>query len=308
MVLAVILAGGKAVAGPQTLCVLVPHFKDEYWLSVAYGLEQEAARQGITPLFFEAGGYRARAAQIAQLKACAARDVDAVLLGAVSSDHPELLAAIDEVSVRVPVFGLVNELHSPALSGQIGVDWRDMGRVLGEHLAARHPVGSGAVEAVLISGPRESGWVAPLEQGLRAGLARSDVVIAGVYGADTGLRQQLSLVERALEEHPNARYLIGSAPAVEAAIGLGQHLSTPPDVTLLSTYISHTIGRGLANGHVDAVAFDNPVEQGRMAVHQAVNAVDTGMGGGPKGPDVRLLTHLDNEAPLSPSSYFPEIN
>lgn len=302
------MAGSAATAGPRTLCVLVPHFKDEYWLSVAYGLEEEATRQGITPLFFEAGGYRARTAQIAQLKGCAARGVDAVLLGAVTSDHPELLAAIDDVAAQVPVFGLVNELHSPALSGRIGVDWRDMGRVLGAHLTARHPAGSGAVEAVLISGPPESGWVAPLEQGLRVGLADSDVIIAWVYGADTGLRQQLSLVERAMAEHPKARYLIGSAPAVEAAIGWGQHLSTPPQVALLSTYISHTIGRGLANGHVDAAAFDNPVEQGRMAVRQVVDVVKTGARSGLDGPDVRLLTHVNHEAPLSPSSYFPEIN
>lgn len=294
----------------RTFCVLVPHFKDEYWLSVGYGLEQEANKQGVKLLFFEAGGYRSRERQIAQLHECRDRQVDAILIGAVTSEHPELLSAITEVNRGVPVFGLVNELHAPELRASIGVDWEDMGLVIGRYLAARHPAGTKKKTAVLISGPPESGWIGPLEAGLRNGLMGSSLQLVEVFGADTGLRQQLALVEQALEEYPDTDYLIGSAPAVEAAIGLLKRDSQTKQPTLVSTYISHTIKRSLLNGQVLAVPFDNPMAQGNMAIRAAVGDIQLKKASGFIGPEVVLLTRdegIPDKIRLSPSDYFPTI-
>ena len=48
---------GNCWYGLTLLCVLVPHFKDEYWLSVAYGIEQQSAERRLSVRVFEAGGY-----------------------------------------------------------------------------------------------------------------------------------------------------------------------------------------------------------------------------------------------------------
>lgn len=299
------------LAGSGSLfCVLVPHFKDEYWLSVGYGLEEEAARQNVELLFFEAGGYGARTEQIKQLGACTANGADAILIGAVTSDHPDLTQAISEVAREIPVFGLVNELHADALSGRIGVDWRDMGYAVGRHLTELNPEGSLPKSAVFISGPPEAGWTGPLETGLRDGLAGGTVTIAEVYGADTGLREQLELVESALERHPDADYLIGSAPAVEAAIGLLATKADPDPPLLLSTYISHTIKRGLMNGSVLAASFDDPTLQGIMAIRQAVSENVSGHSADAFGPEIIRLTRADksfDHVRISPADYFPAI-
>lgn len=299
-----------ATAQNPLFCVLVPHFKDEYWLSVGYGLEQEAARQKVDLLLFEAGGYNARAQQIAQLDQCAARGVDAILIGAVSSDHNALIAAIAKAAQTVPVFGLVNAVHSDALAGRIGVDWFEMGLSLGHYLGDLHPKGSAPQRAVLLSGPVEAGWTGPLEKGLRAGLQNSAVTIAQNYAADTGLRQQLNLVEMALTTHPDTDYLIGSAPAVEAAIGLllATNKQDPPQ--LLSTYISHTVLRGLMNGRVMAASFDDPLIQGHMAIQQAVATLRGVKTTSRDGPKIMLLTQdraTLGEVHLSPPDYFPAI-
>lgn len=291
-------------------CVLVPHFKDEYWLSVGFGLEEEAARQNVALLFFQAGGYRARATQIDQLDACVTRGADAILIGAVTSDHPDLTAAIARVANKVPVFGLVNELHSNDLSGRIGVDWRDMGYAVGHHLALLHPAGSSPRSAVFLTGPAEAGWTGPLEAGLRDGMADSSVKIVEVFGADTGLRAQLSNVETALMRHPDADYMIGDAPAIEAAFGLfaAQMHPTPP--ILLSTYVNHSVRRGLENGQVLAAAFDDPVQQGIMAIRQAVSATAPSDATRMIGPRIVLLTQADqsfNHIRTSPADYFPAI-
>lgn len=303
---AVLWSGAAQAASGPLICALVPHFKDEYWLSVGYGLEEEATRRNARIVFHEAGGYLARAAQIAQLNACAARGVDAVLIGAVTSDHPDLLAALEAAARQAPVFGLVNELHSDALSGHIGVDWRHMGRAVGEYLADRHPAGTAPQSAVLLSGPPEAGWSGPLEEGLRAALDGSAVTIVDALGADTGLRQQLALVETALARHPGADYLIGSAPAIEAAMGLIAARPDGPAPRLVSTYISHTVLRGLMNGSVVAAPFDDPMLQGRMSVQQALG----GRAAPRSGTGIRLLTAGEpggGTVHLSPADYFPDI-
>lgn len=292
--------------------MLVPHFKDEYWLSVGYGLQTEAAKSGAALKFLEAGGYNARQSQIEQLSACAADGADAILIGTVTSDHPDLLSAIAHIAKERPVFGLVNALASPDLAGWIGVDWADMGHAVGRYLAERHPAGGARKTAILISGPAEAGWTGPLERGLREDLARSSVDILAVYGADTGLREQLRLVEDALRDWPEVDYLIGSAPAIEAAMGQfaqpGQDKTAAPK--LIATYITHTIKRGLSSGQVVAVPFDDPMEQGRMALRQALAVLDGAADAQSGGPEIRLITEQSSalqSVELSPAEYFPVI-
>lgn len=41
----------------------------------------------------------------------------------------------------------------------------------------------------------------------------------------------------------------------------------------IATYISHSVRRGLHNGQVIAVPFDDPVLQGRLGVRAALNAM-----------------------------------
>ncbi|WP_168771124.1 TMAO reductase system periplasmic protein TorT [Palleronia sediminis] len=304
--LCAVLAAGLATAADRPLvCVLVPHFKDEYWLSVGYGIEREAARADAQVVFHEAGGYRALDRQVAQVAECEARGADAILIGAVDSDYPAMTDAIARAARETPVFGLVNALDSDALSARIGVDWRDMGRAVGRYLAARHPAGTPPRTAVVVSGPPEAAWSVLLEAGLREGLAESAVAIADSFGADTGLRQQLGAVEDALARHPEADYLIGSAPAIEAAMGLFAARPEDDRPGLLATYISHAVLRGLGNGRVLAAPFDDPIRQGVVAMRRAL-----GKDGEP-GPGIVLLEAGDaGRGPrrLAPAEYFPTLD
>ena len=299
------------MAESNLVCVLVPHFKDEYWLSVAYGIETQAARHGLTLRFFEAGGYTALQNQIAQLESCHRLQPSAILIGAVSSDDPALLAAVAKVAEDQPVIGLVNALQSPALAAHVGVDWHVMGQDLGRHLAQTHPPGGQARTAILLTGPPESGWVVPLEQGLRDGLTGSSLQIMAVYGSDTGVAAQLQLLELALAQMPAPDVIIGDAPAIEAAMALraGQADGPANAPVLVATYISHSVARGVVGGQVAAATFDDPMAQGAMAV----DAVLAALGGKRQphlvGPPIRVLTAGANPADirLSPADYFPAL-
>lgn len=300
------LAGPAAAQRSPLLCVLVPHFKDEYWLSVAYGVERRAADRRARVRFFEAGGYRARERQIAQIAACEALRADAILIGAVTSDHPDLLAAVARAAERRPVVGLVNELHSDALAARIGVDWQDMGLFLGRHLAQAHPADGQWLRAILLSGPPESGWIAPLESGLRRGLEGSAVEIVAVHRADTGLSEQLPLLEQALAMTPEPDLIIGAAPAIEAAMALfADEIGRAPE--LVATYVSHNVARGIVGGKVTAAPYDDPREQGAMSVDAAVAALAGRSDPRMAGPAIRVLARGSDPAlfDLSPADYFP---
>ncbi len=313
IVIALVAAGLVGAARAQEarrLCVLVPHFKDDYWLSVGYGLEREAARRNVQLRFFEAGGYRALAAQLKQLEVCAQADVDGILIGAVSSDHPDMTAAVARAARQVPVIALVNELHAEQLAGRIGVDWRDMGHEIGAFLSRQHPEGAAPKTAIFLNGPREAGWTGPLESGLRAGLENSSVDIVDVLRADTGVRAQLDLVEAAMARHADVDYVIGNAPAIEAALGVLATQDARAQPLLVSTYMTPSVLRGLINGQVRAAPFDDPVQQGVMAIRHAVSGGDADTPDGLIGPALQLLTAGGDSLQsitFPPATYFPLI-
>ena len=62
------------------ICASYPHLKDSYWLSVNYGMVEEATRLGVALRVVEAGGYPNLERQIAQITECA-RDADVLALG-----------------------------------------------------------------------------------------------------------------------------------------------------------------------------------------------------------------------------------
>lgn len=295
-------------AGP-TICVVVPHFKDEYWLSVGFGLQQEAAATNVRLRVYESGGYHALAHQIELLDACIAQGAKAILFGAVSADDTALLDAIEKTSQTVPVLALVNELRSEHLKTSIGVDWRDMGATVGQYMAARHPSGSPPMRAAVVTGPADSGWSPLLEAGLQAALASSSVRIVETRHADTGLREQLREVEAVLAAYPNVDYLIGSAPATEGAMGLRSRATGRfPD--LIATYISHSVRRGLQGGSVQAVPFDDPVQQGRLGLRAALNALSGSNDDNAMGLKIRLIetgTQEATEIELSPAGFALDI-
>ncbi len=301
------LSAMPAQADQTLVCVLVPHFKDEYWLSVANGVETEADLYGLQVRFFEAGGYRALQNQIDQLQQCKLLDPGAILIGAVSSDDPALLAAVAASARDVPVIGLVNELHSGALSARIGVNWEDMGLQLGQYLAGLYPADGVPKQAILLSGPPEAGWVAPLERGLRRGLTGAGLQIAAVYGADTGTGVQLRLLESALAVDAAPDVIIGPAPAIEAAMALFARKSRRP--VLAATYVSHSVARGLVGAQVIAAPFDDPMEQGSLAITAAIVAMTGVTLSSLIGPNIRILTPKTDPAAirLSPTTYFPAL-
>lgn len=274
-----------------SLCVLVPHMKDEYWISVHSGFEQRARELGVSFTWHEAGGYLKLARQIQQIRECANGEHDAIILGAVSADDPALLDAISEFAATIPVLAFVNEVRSEKLSSKVAVSWERMGELLGRQIVADLPNNSRVTYRVsLVSGPSESGWAPILEAGLRAGLQSDRISFGASLHADSDYHNQFRQVETAVAACEPNHIIIGSAPAAEAAMSLVRLIPCETRPQIYATYYSLAVKRGLRSGKIRAAAVDYAVLQGWLAVEQSVRLLDGKMQFKQLGPKIEIAT------------------
>lgn len=290
------------------LCVLYPHLKDAYWLSVNYGMVEEARRLGVAFDVFEAGGYPNLARQREQLEGCLSDGFDAVILGAVSYDG--LTDAVQAIAARKPVIAAVNDINDTGITAKASVPWREMGAAAGRFIALRHPGGSAPVDVAWFPGPAGAGWVRFVEDGFRGELAASAATITATRYGDTGLEQQVLLVEEVLDAPGPVDYLVGSGPMAEAAVSILRARGLTGAVDVVSTYMSHAVYRGVKRGRILAAPTDFPVLQGKLSVEMAVRALEGKLEVAHAGPPIRIVTPdnidaIGADGSLAPASFVP---
>lgn len=295
-------------AKPWRFCVLYPHLKDAYWLSVNYGMVEEARRLGVAFDVFEAGGYPNLARQIEQLKGCASEEFDAVIVGTVS--YAGLTAEVERIARLKPVIAAVNDIDDSGITAKASVPWTEMGAAAGRFLAQRHPRGSPPVTVAWFPGPQGAGWVCFVEAGFRAALADSSAQIVMTRFGDTGTEEQVLLVEEVLDAMPDIDYLVGSGPMAEAAVPILRARGLESEVEVVSTYLSHAVYRGVVRGRILAAPTDSPVLQGRLSIEMAVRALEDRLSTRHAGPRIWTVTPVTAgndviEGSLAPASFVP---
>lgn len=290
------------------ICVSYPHLKDAYWLSVNYGMVEEAQRLGVGFRLVEAGGYPNLERQISQIEECVADGADALIVGTVSFDG--LTQTIENVAKRIPVIAAVNDIADSGISAKAGVSWQEMGRVTGQILADRHPEGSAPVSVAWFPGPEGAGWVNFIEKGFREAIAESSAEIVVTKFGDTGREIQVLLVEEALDERPDVDYIVGSAPTAEAAVSILRSRGLQGQVGIISDYMTHAVYRGIRRGRIIAAPSDLPVLQGRLSLEQAVRVLEGSLEILHAGPEIRVISSetlggSELKETLAPASFVP---
>jgi protein TorT len=268
------------------ICASYPHLKDSYWLSVNYGMVEHARRLGVSLKVVEAGGYPNLERQIAQIKACSAA-ADALIVGPVSYDG--LTATVKEIATRIPVVAAVNDMNSAGITAKSAVSWVSMGAAIGSYFAKKHPKSSPEVKVAWFPGPAGAGWVGFIETGFRPAIAASSASIVVVKWGDTGFEAQLLLLEEVLEEHPDIDYIIGSAVTADAAVSLLRAKGLTGRIQVLADYFTHGTYRAVKRGKVLAAPTDSPVVQGRIAIDQAVRALEHSLDMPHAGPAIQIV-------------------
>jgi periplasmic protein TorT len=291
---------------PWRLCVLYPHLKDAYWLSVNYGMVEEARRLGVGFTLSEAGGYPNLDRQREQLRACAGSGADAVILGTVSYDG--LTDLVMEIAERIPVIAAVNDIDDRGITAKAAVSWVEMGAVAGRFLAERHPAGSPEVRVAWFPGPEAAGWVGFVEEGFRRSIRDSAVEVVGSFHGDTGREQQVLLVEEALDLLEDLDYIVGSGPTAEVAVSILRARGLEDRIGIVSTYMSHAVFRGIRRGRILAAPTDFAVMQGRLSVEMAVRALEGRLEVAQAGPVIVAVTPqtvdgIGSAGSLAPASF-----
>jgi periplasmic protein TorT len=294
---------------PWRICVLIPHLKDSYWLSVNFAIVDAARRLGVSFALYSAGGYGNVRRQQEQLTECLAEAPDGILLSSVSLD------AMNEGIARaaaagVPVVDMINGVSAPEISARVGADFWDMGRAVGEYLAE---LTHGTPASVAwLPGPAGAGWVEASDSGFRQAIADEDIEIVDVRYGDTGFSAQRKLIEESLAEH-QVDYIVGTAVTAEAAPSVFRDRKMAGEIGVLADYYSPGVHRAIRRGHVIAAPSDLPALQARIAMDTLVRIIE----GEPFFAHVsarvvvidrEMLTNWDPSAALPPRGFRPVFN
>lgn len=294
-------------AKPWRICASYPHLKDSYWVSVNYGMVEQARSAGVKLTVVEAGGYPNLERQIEQIRTCSAT-ADALIVGTVS--YEGLTPTIEEIARRIPVIATVNDIDDAGITAKSGVSWEEMGQSIGAYLARLHPAGTMPVKVAWFPGPKGAGWVKFVEAGFQRALKQSSAQIAAVKWGDTGLEIQLLLIEELLETQPDIDYIVGSAPTADAAVSILRAQGRANHIQILADYFTHGTFREINRGKVVAAPTDSPPLQGRIAIDQAIRAIEGTLSYRHVGPPLQVIDRtnvqsLDLERSLAPAWFKP---
>ena len=289
------------------ICVSFPHMKDAYWLAVDYGAVEESRRQGVSMTLVEAGGYTNLDTQISQIEDCVQGGADAVVIGAISFDGLNNL--VDEIVAQgIPVIDVINGMSSESLTAKSLVSFGEMGANACSWLASH--VGDEATSVAWFPGPAGAGWVEAGNAGCVGALEGTSVTIVDTKFGDTGKEAQSILIEDALAANPDIDFIVGTAVTAEAATSILRDRGLDDEIGVVSYYFTPGVFEGLQSGRILAAPTDSPVIQARVAIDQAVRALEGLDFEEHVGPalfvvDVDTIDTFDSTSTLAPAGFDP---
>jgi len=291
------------------LCAILPHMKDGYWISVDYGLVDEARRLGVELSILQAGGYSELVKQVSQYDDCVASGADAVLIAPISESGLEKKIRESAKNGLVQI-GFVNPIHTSPTTSKIFVDYATKGRQTGAYLVEN--LGDAGGNVVALPGPQGSGWAEAYMDGFREALEDSNVKIVAEKFGPAGVAESLTLIEDSLQSFDDLNAIWGGAPAAEAAIGAVEEAGLS-NIIIVASYENQTMVDSLVAGEVTAFGSEFPVMQGRIAVNLAVAAlqgeeVPSYLEVIPQMVTVDNVENIDLATVLAPKGFQPEFS
>lgn len=255
---------------PWNLCVLFPHLQDSYWVSVNYGIVEEAKRLGVKVTVFQAGGYTALPKQISQYDDCVASGADAILISPIS--EAGVAAKIGEgMGKGIVNIAVANPILETPITARVTPDFYQKGFQTGEYV--KKYLGEKQGQAVAFPGPQGSGWAETYMNGFRDSTKTGNIKLLAEMFGEASVPAQLQLVEDALQTYPDINVIWGGAPTAEAAIGAVADAGLS-DMTIISSYENQTMLKAVKDGNVLGFATEYPVIMGRIGVDLAVRALE----------------------------------
>jgi TMAO reductase system protein TorT len=252
-----------------TLGLSVPDLSESFWVSIAYGVEKEAKKEGVKVVIVNAGGDANADKQISQIQDLTQRKVAAIMIGATNADA--VSSSVDAaVAQGIPVIGLSSVPNSDKLASVVGTDNFGMGKIQAECLGTALS-GKGSVGA--LAGPAGQTWAEDRLKGFEQTLEDqfpSIEVAARSHLADN-TNTALTTVADWIQRFPELTGVYSATDDLGAgAVNAIAEAKRKGDIKVSSSNLSPTAQQLIRSGDFTCDAIQQIVEQGRQGVIQAV--------------------------------------
>jgi ABC-type sugar transport system substrate-binding protein len=271
---------GMSEAKPAKPFTATPAFvqlADYYYVAVAYGLEDEAKRSGVTlrPIL-SAGGYDQLANQIKQVEDLIVSDVDVILLFAISEEGTA--AVVDRaVAKGKKVVTFVSGTKSKNVYANVLEDFRGAGVRQAEY-QCRRLKGRKSPRVAMLNGPAGAQWAIEMHDGFVTTLKKTcpEVRIVDEKWSPLTASHALTITEDFLTRYPDLDGLYsvydvmarGAAPAVE------KFRQRHPNFVFTTQGFSPWGRDELTKGQLDMTPAALPVLIGRWAIQATIHAMN----------------------------------
>lgn len=275
------------------ICAVFPHVKDALWVAANYGNQAEAERLGIGYNMYEAGGYTNLSTQLNQLDDCIVQKYDAIIIGAISGDGD--CGGIEKaLNAGIVVVDFINgtscgeAVQSNPLFTRVAVSYDETAKMVGDYLVKE--AGTTPRRVAVFPGPDGASFANDAVDGFNQAIKGSSVTTEVERRGDTGLDVQLDLITDVLQAYPDTTDIMGVDIAAEAAT-IALRNASKTGVNVYGYTIIPDLYQAILDGHATGAVADWTPYQGRIAVDQAVRALQKmDLGGTTVGPRPELIT------------------
>lgn len=314
--LAATLAAAGLLAVPQiataqklTVGFSMPDLSESFWISMAYGVDDEARKAGVQIVKVNAGGDANVNQQISQLQDLIQRKVNAIIVGATNGDA--VRAVVEQaVAKGIPVIGLSSIPNSPKIASAVGADHYGMGRLQAECLG-KAIGGKGGVG--MMAGPAGQSWADRRADGFRETSAKEfpGLKIVTESRLADNRNAALTTTEDWAQRFPDLAGVYSATDDIGAGVVAGlKSAGKLGQVKVSSSNLSPTAQELLKDGSFVCVSIQQIVLQGREAVRQALKAAKGEQTTAQVATPAILVTRdnlssVDLSEVVAPSSYRP---
>lgn len=265
-------SGGGGGGGAKTIGMSVPSLSESFWISMVYGVKQEAKKRGVNVVVTSAGGDANANQQISQIQNLMQRKVDALIVGATDGDAVK--PVVDQAAQQgVPVVGVSSTPNTDTLASAVYTDNVGMGKIqadcLGKALHGQGQVG-------VLGGPAGQSWADMRLQGFKDALSKSypGVKIVATSRLADNRNAALTTVQDWVQRFPQLNGIYSATDDIGSGAVDGMQSAHRLDrVRITSSNFSPAAEQLLKNGSFVCVSVQKIVEQGRQSVIQALNAI-----------------------------------
>jgi protein TorT len=276
------------------IAVLVPHLKDPYFLSVNYGILQQANRNNISFELYEAGGYNHLGDQRKQFYKALKDKVNGIILASISYDKLDRDIS-RAASMGIPVVEVINDIQAKDISAKSLVSFYEMGYTVGEYISKISANDKKSV--AFLPGPDGSGWAPDTYNGFMAAIKenkKSNIIVHKPLFGDTGEQTQATLIKRAFHFNKDIDYLVGNAVMAQVAPEVLKSMNNS-HTKIFSTYIIPQVYEMILKGEIVAAPADKTAMQAMIAVDMLQKILDGKIAGKDfpfrAGPVIPIVTN-----------------